>query len=253
MLFNQTVINKYDMVVFSCHGESTTIARAQPLTEKQIVKNFVDAGGRVFGSHFSFSYFRGVPGTTDAKNFQPSPWPLLAEWDGSSDAPFSIDISFAKGNAFADWLVTAGASTTRGQIVLESVEGVAMSLTPGYNSQRWITTSGGIPYFSVPMPVEKASTPTEQCGRFVDTGLHVRSGASGNPFPSGCSTDAMLPQEKAWEFLIFELGACAIPDSMMPMPPPVPPPGAVNMPPGPVTQPPAPPPPPPPPPPPMVD
>ena len=62
-----------------------------------------------------------------------------------------------------------------------------------------------------------------------------------------------VAQEKAWEFLIFELGACAIPDSMMPMPPPVPPPGAVNMPPGPVTQPPAPPPPPPPPPPPMVD
>ena len=81
-LFNQTVINKYDMMVISCHGESATLARAAA-AEKQIVKNFVDAGGRVFASHFSFGYFRGVAGTTDAKNFQPTPWPLLAEWDGN--------------------------------------------------------------------------------------------------------------------------------------------------------------------------
>ena len=252
MLFNQTVINKYDMMVISCHGESAR-SRAQPLAEKQIVKNFVDAGGRVFASHFSFGYFRGVPGTTDAKNFQPTPWPLLAEWDGNPDAPYTVNTGFAKGMAFADWLVTVGASPMRGTINMTGVEGPAMSLYPNFGSQKWITTSGGIPYFSVPMPVERAATPAEQCGRFVNTGIHVVSGGNGGPFPSQCGTAALTPQEKAWEFLIFELGACAIPDSMMPMPPPVPPPGAVNMPPGPVTQPPAPPPPPPPPPPPMVD
>jgi hypothetical protein len=252
MLFNQTVLNRYDMMVISCHGESAR-SRAQPLSEKQIVKTFVDAGGRVFGSHFSFDYFRGVPGTTDAKNFQPTPWPLLAMWDGNSDAPYSIDTTFAKGVAFADWLVTVQASTTRGQIALTSVESPAMSLTPGYNSQSWVTTSGGIPYFSVPMPVEKAATPVEQCGRFVHTGIHVGSGGNSKPFPSGCATAALTPQEKAWEFLIFELSACPLPDKTAPTPVPVPPPGTPNSPPPAVTQPPAPPPPPPPPPPPMVD
>jgi hypothetical protein len=251
-LFNQTVLNKYDMMVISCHGESAR-SRAQPLAEKQIVKNFVDAGGRVFASHFSFGYFRGVPNTTDAKNFQPTPWPLLAEWDGNPDAPYSIDTSFAKGAAFADWLVTVGASPARGTIMMTGVEGPAMSLYPGFGSQRWIYTSGGVPYFSVPMPVERAATPAEQCGRFVNTGIHVVSGGNGGPFPSQCGTAALTPQEKAWEFLIFELSACAIPDNTTPTPPPVPPPGAVNMPPPPVTQPPAPPPPPPPPPPPMID
>jgi hypothetical protein len=251
-LFNQTVLNKYDMMVISCHGESAR-SRAQPLSEKQIVKNFVDAGGRVFASHFSFGYFRGVPGTTDAKNFQPTPWPLLAEWDGNPDAPYAINTSFAKGMAFADWLVTVGASPTRGTISMTGVEGPAMSLYPGYNSQSWITTNGGIPYFSVPMPVERASMPTEQCGRFVNTGIHVVSGGNGGPFPSQCGTAALTPQEKAWEFLIFELSACPLPDNQMPTPPPVPPPGAPNMPPPPVTQPPAPPPPPPPPPPPTAD
>jgi hypothetical protein len=251
-LFNQTVINKYDMMVISCHGESAR-SRAQPLSEKQIVKNFVDGGGRVFASHFSFGYFRGVPGTTDAKNFQPTPWPLLAEWDGNPDPPYAINTSFAKGMAFADWLVTVGASTARGAITMTGVEGPAMSLYPGYNSQSWITTTGGIPYFSVPMPVEKAATPTDQCGRFVNTGIHVVSGGNGGPFPSQCGTAALTPQEKAWEFLIFELSACPLPDNTVPTPPPVPPPGAPTSPPPAVSQPPAPPPPPPPPPPPMVD
>ena len=229
-LFNQTVINKYDMVVISCHGESAR-SRAQPVGEKQIVKNFVDAGGRVFGSHFSFGYFRGVAGTTDAKNFQPTPWPLLAMWDGGSDAPFTVDTSFAKGAAFADWLVAVGGSTTRGQVTLTSVESPAMSLTPGFGSQRWINTSDGIPYFSVPMPVERAATPAEQCGRFVHTGIHVAASGNGSAFPTGCGTAALTPQEKAWEFLIFELSACALPDNQMPTPPVVPPPGAPSSPP----------------------
>jgi hypothetical protein len=249
-LFNQAVINKYDIMVISCHGESAR-SRAQPLAEKQIVKNFVDAGGRVFGSHFSFGYFRGVPGTTDAKNFQPTPWPLLAMWDGNSDPPYSIDTSFAKGMAFADWLVTVGASQTRGQITMTGVEGPAMSLVPGFGSQQWITTVGGIPYFSVPMPVEKASTPADQCGRFVHTGIHVVAGGNGGPFPSQCGTAALTPQEKAWEFLIFELSACPLPDSQKPTAPVVPPPGAPTSPPPAATTPPVPPPPPPPPPPPM--
>jgi hypothetical protein len=252
MLFNPSVIRRYDMVVISCHGKSE-ISRSQPLAEKQIVKDFVDAGGRVFGSHFSFGYFRGVPGTTDAKNFAPTPWPVLMTWDGSSDAPYTIETTFDKGRAFADWLVTVGASQTRGQITLESVESPAMSLTPGFNSQRWINSPEGIPYFSVPMPVERAATPTEQCGRFVHTGIHVGSGGNSGPFPSKCGTAALSPQEKAWEFLIFELSACALPDNMKPTPPLVPPPGAPNSPPPPVTPPPTPPPPVPPPPPPKID
>jgi hypothetical protein len=252
-LFDATTIRKYDMVVISCHGESQR-SRDQPLAEKQIVKGFVDAGGRLLASHFSFGYFRGVAGTTDARNFQPTPWPLLAEWDGNSDAPYTVDTSFAKGVAFADWLVTVGASPMgRGMIALTSVEGPAMSLTPGYNSQRWITTAGGIPYFSVPMPVERAAMPAEQCGRFVHTGIHLGSGGNGGPFPSACGTAALTAQEKAWEFLIFELGACALPDSMQPTPPPVPPPGVINMPPPATTPPPTPPPPVPPPPPPVID
>lgn len=249
-LFDPTVIRKYDMVVFSCHGESAR-SRAQPLAEKQVVKDYVDQGGRVFGSHFSYGYLRGVPGTTDAKYYQPSPWPLVAEWDGDPAAPYTIETGFPKGRAFADWLVTVGASQTRGQIEMTGVESPALSLTPGVG-QPWINSPGGIPYFTVPMPVEKASTPAEQCGRFVHTGIHVARSGNSAPFPSACGTSPLSPQEKAWEFLIFELSSCAIPDTEPPMAPAIPPPGAPTSPPPAVALPPAPPPPPPPPPPPIV-
>jgi hypothetical protein len=78
------------------------------------------------------------------------------------------------------------------------------------------------------------------------TGLHVSNGGN-DPFPSGrgAVSRELTPQEKAFEFMIFELSACAIPDTQMPTPPLVPPPGAPNTPPGAVTTPPPPPPPPP--------
>jgi hypothetical protein len=255
-LFKPEVISKYDMVVFSCSGRSAW-AREQPASEKKAVKDFVDQGGRVFGSHFSYGYFRGVPGTSEAKYYQPSPWSVeVAQWDGNPEGPYTIETGFAKGKAFADWLVNVGASQTRGTIELTAVESPAASLTPGLG-QAWIKSNGGIPYFHISMPVEKAATPEEQCGRFVHTGIHVAQGgshgtANEGPFPSFCGNKALSPQEKAWEFLIFELSACAIPDNVTPKAPDIPPPTIPISPPPSVTTPPAPPPPSPPPPPPVI-
>jgi hypothetical protein len=59
--------------------------------------------------------------------------------------------------------------------------------------------------------------------------MHVKvtaaSGGGGDdsdpskPFPSGCKTNDMTPQQKAVEFLLFDLGACIQPDSVGPAPP----------------------------------
>jgi hypothetical protein len=119
-----------------------------------------------------------------------------------------------------------------------------------------------IQYMTFNTPVGAAAD--AQCGRAVFTSIHLNAAdapAGDNedfsqpttPFPEGCVGRTLSAQEKALEFLFFDLSACVQPDTDRPVPPPVPPPpGIPNTPPPPATTPPAPPPPPPPPPPPMV-
>jgi hypothetical protein len=215
LLGSVETLSKYDMVIMSCHGESSAIGYAQPTAQKEAAKAYVDGGGRMFGSHFYFSYLRGPPGS---KNHFPTPFPDVATWDSdSSPTTFDIEMGFPKGEAFAQWLVNVGASPVLGSIELEGVEGSAASLLTPY-TQSWISAPNTIPYFSMNMPIEKVDTPDEQCGRFVHTGIHVAEGGNG-PFPSGNADRELTPQEKAFEFLIFDLSACPARFDLPPVPP----------------------------------
>ncbi len=207
-------LKQYDMVIMSCHGESAR-GREQPTSEKETVKAYLDLGGRVFGSHFHYSYLRG-----DDDNHLPTPFPKVANWDGDSPESYSIETSFPKGQAFADWLLNVGASTSAGSIALQSVEGPAMTLLTAH-TQRWIYAPNSAPYFTMNTPVEKIDTPDEQCGRFVHTGIHISGSEEEAPFPSGCEDREMTAQEKALAFLIFDLSACPLRYDAEPEPPPV--------------------------------
>jgi hypothetical protein len=230
-------LRKYDLVVMSCQG-SQSDGRLHLAPEKQALKDYVDGGGRVFLEHYHYSWVRGGnedPAIESARKYPPTPFPPIAVWAtptepdiNNGDANFrdyQIDVSFPKGNDFADWLVNVGASTTKGIISLEDVKNPALDVISGV-SQRWIYNVNGnpqaVPYLSVNTPI---GTPVDQqCGRLIHTGVHVAVVAQDNTtarFPSGCTSAALSAQEKAMAFLLFDLSSCVQNEKEPPKPPPI--------------------------------
>lgn len=213
LLTSYANLSRYDIVILQCEGQSpnlTTFPFAGNL------RQYADSGGRLFAEHVHAIWIRdGLP-----------PWPATAQWIGSgpdlpSPATGTVDTSFPKGAALADWLVAVGASPARGQIPLVMGQNSVDALnTP---TQRWIYTSSPATtqYLTFNTPLEAPSA--NQCGRVVFTDVHVASGDSSHPevaFPGGCSSSPeTTPQEKALEFMFFDLSSCVQIDTRVPEPP----------------------------------
>jgi hypothetical protein len=235
----------YDIVIVSCQG-SQEAGRAVTSADKEGLKAFVDSGGRAFLSHYNYSWLRGGL-IVDDKDVQPSaegsaidlqtkytqtPFPPVAVWEDPTaltyapggDGTYQVDTIFPKGSAMASWLFNVGASTTQGSIDLVNVKNPATSVVASVG-ERWIyQNSMGTPYISANTPIEEAADPSVQCGRVVETGIHVATAAGdtiGPPFPSGCVSAALTNQEKAMEFLFFDLSSCVTTQNESPTPPPL--------------------------------
>jgi hypothetical protein len=149
----------------------------------------------------------------------PAPWPAVATFNHQADLndiTASIDMSFPKGEALAHWLVNVNASTTLGQLPLV---GAQHTIDRVGTAQRWIysTSPQSVQYLSANTPIDGS----QACGRVVLSDIHVSTGAGGDddddsdpskPFPTGCKTTVLSPQEKTLEFMLFDLSACVVPD-----------------------------------------
>jgi hypothetical protein len=244
----------YDVALLSCEGAETA-----HLTDanRQSLLDYANMGGRVFASHYHYSWFNqgpfaafnlatwytgqqalddttSFPGDvyTTLLNGQPFPeGAAMNAWLGvvqALDANGMLDIYYARHNS--DVLPPAGPSGAPSQpwIVLDK----GVTSMPG-----GVAAAGGAQYFSVDTPVGAA----QQCGRVVYSDLHVSGGAgsveSGNAaftpdypdlgfdaanagiVPDGCAMHALTPQEKALEFMIFDLSSCLVPVGQVPRPP----------------------------------
>lgn len=287
---------KYDMILMACGGSQGRYSgHTKPgdptdpdstnnvLTDamKLNMVNYLAQGGRAFAEHYHLGWLKGYPPKKDTTKYpcvaggsdnpcsiapdghapfgDVAKWPDKADEESLGTISATIDQSFPKGQAFADWLQAVGGTTTKGTIELGSDVKPTALATIQPPSQQWISQPGYVHYLTFNAPT--TAQPAAQCGRFVFTGLHVAAAAvpstdsdkKAEPFPTGCQTTRDLSgPEKALEFMIFDLSSCLIPDSTIPAPPPVggtsappTPPVAEGAPPPPAPPPPSPPPPPP--------
>jgi hypothetical protein len=242
----------YDITLLSCEGGETY--KANPA----VLEGYLNAGGRVFASHFHYAWFAGPIGSGQSYS-APSDWGTnLAAWtpgNNNNADPIGGSIvstlngasmPFPKGVALQQWLTLVGALNG----VAPAVPSGDLSIyNPRYNavvgstnapSQAWITSDmsadkpGQTMYFSFDTPVNLQppmgpdQTGATYCGRAVFSDLHVAGDPStsdnqnGAP-PGGCASVDLSAQEKALEFMLFDLSSCVIPDTVQPptmVPPP---------------------------------
>jgi hypothetical protein len=222
-----STLAKYDMAIFECEGKRIE----KELINKQNAAAYVDAGGRLFLTHFSYTWVYDLP-----------PFSTLATWTPTAgnptqmNAPLTgiVDETFPKGMAFAQWLdVVKAAAPMHGQIQIGTPRHSLDVVNPP--GRQWVTTAtpATIQQFTVNTPVMAAQD--KQCGRLLFSDFHVNDIPNVSvAFPTECNENPMTPQEKVLEFMLFDLASCVQPDAEPPrvfMPPPVappPPPPDVN-------------------------
>jgi hypothetical protein len=245
----------YDVTLLSCEGEET-----ENVTDanRQSLLDYSNAGGRVFASHWHYSWFDQGPFAA----FNLATWyPGTQTLDDTMLFPGDIDTTllkngqpFPEGVALDTWLGVVKALDMNGMLDIFSARHNADVLPPagppGTPSQPWVVldksvtnmvpagmpAANGAEYFSVDTPIGGA----QECGRVVYSDLHVSGGAgitapgatymadyAGAPtqldygvVPSGCAMHLLTPQEKALEFMIFDLSSCLVPIGQTPHPPP---------------------------------
>jgi len=226
---NVASLKKYDNVVLGCEGDTYTATKTA--ANLKAMFDYVNQGGRVFASHYHHYWISGnTNGSGTAR------WSTLASWNypspgittstGSLTIPEKINTTFPKGLAMANWLLNVAGSTTLGTLNVLDAKQSAPSIDVSRVTEwiyaenaRYSTTTYPrlTQYMSFNAPVE--ATAGSQCGRLVFSDIHVATGDRGTSFPSECKSTGMQPQEKALEFMLFDLSS-RVCDETVPPPPP---------------------------------
>ena len=232
----------YDIVLLSC--ECAENRQTKPAMSQQALHDWLGEGGKVFASHYHYTWFENNP-SADFKG--------VANWGntGNSDianttaSTCDVDDTFPKSVAFGQWLGVVGALSSTGAPPSALNTGTPASIdlnfvadsvkTVNAPTNRWIydptagTGEGGtdndVKYLSFETPiggVPSASDAQQYCGKAVFTDLHGGGTllAQAASVPADCKAAALTAQQKALEFLFFDLSGCVAYDMDPPPPPP---------------------------------
>jgi hypothetical protein len=216
-------LDNYDQVIFPCWGVDprTSTANQKTATQQANVIDYTTAGGRVFGTHFSYSWlyndapFSGTATWIDDLQYTtatanvPDPGPsepdvtTFYQWINSLPQSPATNGTFTVTSPRNDFSAINAATSE----LWASVTGATTAITGDPTSFPLIYT------FQTPVPPPAAT----ECGKVIYSDMHVSVSSAkdgdttGLTFPNECTTAPMSTQEKALEYLIWDLAACPAP------------------------------------------
>jgi hypothetical protein len=186
---------KYDIIMMGCGGAPSAQATTPGLATS--LEAWTESGGWLFLTHFGYAWLTNGP----------TMWRQLASFGGSGQLDagvVTVDTATPVGQAFAQWLISAGVSPTAGKVPLMNGRNSCTSV--GSSAQRRLYLEpalnnghGGVQSFT---------WDGIGGGRVTFDDVHVSAdGASnGQPYPLECGTPAA--QEIAIMFQLFETPTC---------------------------------------------
>jgi hypothetical protein len=193
---NPSTLSKYDVVMLPCEGmqlDKTT-------TEQQNLIAYTGGGGRVFATHYSYTWLYNDPPFSTTSQFQvmQNPFPMVTG---------TIDTSFQKGQDYATWLQTVGALSGPNQIAITDGRHDVNAVNAPSQQFIYVPNQSAVLQYGFYTPVNVP--PSQQCGRVIYNDFHVSGGIStGLTFPNECNAAGLTSQEKALEFMLFDLASC---------------------------------------------
>jgi len=213
-------LKQYDIAVFSCECFENSPG-SKDAKSFAAVDQYLKAGGRIFTTDFQYLWYKSSPDPA-MKAVMPIPGGAP-----TGTNPVTLDTSFTKGKALADWLSYVDKTTTYGKV---SCDYVFNNFSPAdkTKSQVWASSlgvdggagTGNNPRFvTINTPVGKPVE--EQCGKAVHLDAHINSSDTIDAsYPAGCKS-AIKQGEEAFAFFFFDLASCIQKDGEPPKPPPV--------------------------------
>ncbi len=200
---SQLSVNAYDLLMFPCQGSATDVV-AENATNQGYLGNYANAGGHIYATHYSYQWLytnTAFAGTVNWDTAQTSPTP--------DPQTGYVNTSYPQGAQLAQWLKDVGASTTLGQIPLNTLRkdqngvlGSTLSvLTIDYPSASNPTVMQLT--FNTPL----TAAPANQCGQVLFNEYHVfeESNDSHEVFPAACTAGALTAQEQLLAYSVFSL------------------------------------------------
>lgn len=191
---SQTLAN-YDIVLLPCEGQPIAKAAA----DQQRLVTYTSAGGRLFITHYGYEWLYNANPFSQTASFNQNQ-------NGNANGTGLIDTSTVSGQALSTWMNGVGALNGPNEFAI---------VDPRYNlnsiantSTKFVSDLNGqnLPFqYAFNTPVAQQN----QCGRVVYSTFHVASAmTNGQKFPAECNGNALTPQEKNLEFMLFDVANC---------------------------------------------